>query len=133
MALRKQYRTAKGLAFDMEAFTQANEKVVAVGNLGGPNVVNAKGDILGKAGKVIKKRKEVVDQYYRENLPVHETRSIKEEIAKKRQEALIAPTTVDVKDEEFLSPEAALAKVEETKKETFVEPKPKRRPRKTST
>lgn len=48
--MARKYRTAKGKMIDMEAMRTANEKTVAAGNMG----VNAKGDELGKGGRVVK-------------------------------------------------------------------------------
>ena len=46
----RKYRTAKGKMIDMEAMRTANEKTVASGNM----KVNAKGDELGKGGRIVK-------------------------------------------------------------------------------
>jgi len=54
--------TAKGVPFDMARFVQNNQDEVALGNM----AVNARGDILGKGGKIEVKRDEVVRSYYRE-------------------------------------------------------------------
>ena len=48
--MTRKYRTAKGKMIDMEAMRTANERTVAAGNM----KVNAKGDKLGKGGKVVK-------------------------------------------------------------------------------
>jgi hypothetical protein len=56
----KTYRTAKGQLVDIEAIAMANEKTVAVGNMG----VNAKGDKV-KGGKVIVPAAERVAPYHR--------------------------------------------------------------------
>jgi hypothetical protein len=48
--MARKYRTAKGKIIDMEAMRTANEKTVASGNM----KVNAKGDELGKGGRVVK-------------------------------------------------------------------------------
>ncbi len=52
--MARKYRTAKGKVIDMEAMRTANEKTVAAGNM----KVNAKGDELGKGGRVVKTVKE---------------------------------------------------------------------------
>jgi hypothetical protein len=44
------YKSSKGISIDMEVLVGINEKVVAAGNM----ALNAKGDALGKGGKVIK-------------------------------------------------------------------------------
>ena len=60
---RKIYRTATGKQIDMDLLRQRNELTPAVGNAR----VNARGDVLGPGGKIIKKREEVMSEYYRDN------------------------------------------------------------------
>ena len=60
---RKVYRTANGKQIDMDLLRQRNELTPAVGNAR----VNARGDLLGPGGKIIKKREEVMSEYYRDN------------------------------------------------------------------
>ena len=61
---RKQYRTIQGKAIDMDLLRQRNELTPAVGNVR----VNARGDELGPGGKIIKKREEVLRDYYEDNV-----------------------------------------------------------------
>jgi len=61
MAIR---RTNKGVSIDMDALISAsNAQTPAVGNMG----VNAKGDVLGQGGQVVKKNEDRVREYYRKN------------------------------------------------------------------
>jgi hypothetical protein len=60
---KKIYKTMQGREVDLEAIRSKNELTVAVGNV----QMNARGDQLGKGGKVIKKREEVVAEYYEDN------------------------------------------------------------------
>ena len=60
---RKVYRTMQGKAVDMDLLRQRNELTPAVGNAR----VNARGDELGPGGKIIKKREEIMQDYYRDN------------------------------------------------------------------
>ena len=62
---RKQYKTMQGKAIDMDLLRQRNELTPAVGNVR----VNARGDELGPGGKIIKKREEVLRDYYEDNAP----------------------------------------------------------------
>lgn len=55
-------KTAKGVSFDMARFTQNKSDEVALGNMS----VNARGDVLGKGGKIEVKREEIIRDYYRE-------------------------------------------------------------------
>ena len=58
---RKTYRTANGKPVDFDLLIQRNELTPAVGNAR----VNARGDELGAGGKIIRKREEVMKDYYR--------------------------------------------------------------------
>jgi hypothetical protein len=57
---RKLYRTANGKSIDLDLLIQRNELTPAVGNAR----VNARGDELGAGGKIIRKREEVLRDYY---------------------------------------------------------------------
>jgi hypothetical protein len=59
--MTKQYISAKGKVVDMDLLAKKNELVPAVGNL----AVNARGDELGPGGTIIRKKSEVVKDYYR--------------------------------------------------------------------
>ena len=109
MAFRKQYRSAKGVTIDMEIFKQANENTKALGNLGGPNNVNAKGDFIDAKGNVIKKREEIVRQHYRQDLPKVKEQSIR---TKLHEEPKLKDQKLD-NDEVFVSPEVAIKKIQE--------------------
>ena len=58
---KRVHRTARGQAIDMETLRLANEDTIAVGNM----KVNARGDELGFGGKVVRTRKEVIDETYK--------------------------------------------------------------------
>ena len=57
---RKVYKTMQGKQMDMDLLRQRNELTPAVGNA----KVNARGDELGPGGKIIKKREDVMKDYY---------------------------------------------------------------------
>jgi len=57
------YRTMQGREIDMEKLMKKHELMPAVGN----TRVNARGDELGPGGKIIRKREEVVAEYYEDN------------------------------------------------------------------
>lgn len=63
---RKTYTTARGKTIDLDLLMKRNELTPAVGNAR----VNARGDELGPGGKIIRKREEVVKEYYKGNVPV---------------------------------------------------------------
>lgn len=58
---RKTYRTMRGKAIDMDLLQQRNELTPAVGNAR----VNARGDELGPGGKIIRKKEQVIKDYYK--------------------------------------------------------------------
>ena len=60
---KKTYQTFQGKAIDMDTLRQRNELTPAVGNAR----VNARGDELGPGGKIIKKRDDVIRDYYEEH------------------------------------------------------------------
>ena len=102
---RKQYRTMQGKAIDMDLLRQRNELTPAVGNVR----VNARGDELGPGGKIIKKREEVLRDYYEDNVPPTEFET---PTAEPITEPIVEP---ELREE---------AKVEETKKTSSVKAKP---------
>ena len=59
----KLYKTMQGKTVDMEKLMSQNELMPAVGNA----KVNARGDELGKGGKIVRKREEVMSEYYENN------------------------------------------------------------------
>ena len=64
----KVYRTMQGKQIDLDLLIKRNELTPAVGNA----KVNARGDELGPGGKIIKKREEVVRDFYNSNTVVDE-------------------------------------------------------------
>lgn len=66
----KIYTTMRGKQLDMEQLHLKHETVPAVGNM----KVNARGDQLGRGGKVVKTREQILADYYKNN-----PRAIKEE------------------------------------------------------
>lgn len=57
---RKVHRSANGKAVDMDMLRQRNELTPAVGNAR----VNARGDELGAGGQIVRKKEDVVKEYY---------------------------------------------------------------------
>lgn len=79
-------KSAKGREIDMEALRESNSQAVALGNA----KMNARGDLLGKGGKILKTREQLAREYHDKagtgtvkNVPV--TKVSKEEPAKKSQ------------------------------------------------
>ena len=59
-APKKVHRSANGKIVDMDLLRQRNELVPAVGNVR----VNARGDELGAGGKIVRKREDVLKDFY---------------------------------------------------------------------
>lgn len=62
-APKKVYKSANGKIVDMDLLRQKNELVPAVGNVR----VNARGDQLGPGGKIIRKREDILKDFYGQN------------------------------------------------------------------
>lgn len=60
---KKTYKSFQGKAVDMDTLRQRNELTPAVGNAR----VNARGDELGAGGKIVRKREDVMRDYYNDN------------------------------------------------------------------
>ena len=60
---KKTYKSFQGKAVDMDTLRQRNELTPAVGNAR----VNARGDQLGAGGKIVRKREDVMRDYYNDN------------------------------------------------------------------
>ena len=60
---RKIYKSMQGKQVDMDLLRQKNELTPAVGNAR----VNARGDELGPGGKIIRKREDIMSDFYRDN------------------------------------------------------------------
>jgi hypothetical protein len=73
---RKVYRTANGKMVDMDLLRQRNELTPAVGNAR----VNARGDELGPGGKIIRKKEDIIKDYYSQSqLDVPDERAVLEQ------------------------------------------------------
>ena len=59
----KVYKTMQGREIDMEKLMRQNELMPAVGNI----KVNARGDELGPGGKIIKRKEDIMSEYYERN------------------------------------------------------------------
>jgi hypothetical protein len=57
------HRTMQGKIIDLDKLMSQNELMPAIGNM----KVNARGDELGPGGKIVKKREDVVAEYYEDN------------------------------------------------------------------
>ena len=60
---QKQHKSMRGRVVDMDLLRKKNELTPAVGNAR----VNARGDELGPGGKIIRKREDIIKEYYEKN------------------------------------------------------------------
>lgn len=103
---RKVYRTANGKMVDMDLLRQRNELTPAVGNAR----VNARGDELGPGGKIIRKKEDIIKDYYSQSqLDVQDERAVLEPTegvsttttslprskAQKKVEQVVVPTATE--------------------------------------
>jgi hypothetical protein len=88
--------TMQGKVIDVGALMAQNETSVAVGNAN----MNARGDILGAGGQVIKRKEEVAQEYHKRNPNAVKSVSLKE-------------LQADV----FLTPADAVARAQQAKKD----------------
>lgn len=58
---KKAYKSMQGTEVDMEKLRNQNELALAVGNAR----VNARGDEIGPGGRIVRKREEVMQEYYK--------------------------------------------------------------------
>ena len=57
------YRSMQGKEVDMDKLMRQNELMPAIGNV----KVNARGDELGPGGKIVRKREDIIAEYYENN------------------------------------------------------------------
>jgi len=110
---KKVYKSMQGKTVDMDMLRQRNELTPAVGNAR----VNARGDELGAGGQIVRKREDLVKEYYEtaqgvpDESPVRKKTVVDEEPVKKtttskktttKQETNEDPAIVDVSDDEWV-------------------------------
>jgi hypothetical protein len=61
MSDKKIYKSMQGKEVDMEKLRNLNETTLAVGN----SRVNARGDEIGPGGKIVRRREDVQNDYYK--------------------------------------------------------------------
>lgn len=60
---KAEYKSMRGKIVDMDLLRKKNELTPAVGNAR----VNARGDELGPGGKIVRKREDIIREYYNNN------------------------------------------------------------------
>ena len=82
---KKEYRSMRGKIVDMELLAKRNELTPAIGNA----KVNARGDELGPGGKIIRKREDIIKDYYDKNPNVARDETGRFKINNKKEEQKI--------------------------------------------
>jgi len=82
----KVYKTMQGREVDMEKLVRQHELMPAVGNIR----VNARGDELGPGGKIVRRKEDIVNEYYEKN---NNPKNVKSGIVKSK-EPLIQPPVI---------------------------------------
>jgi len=86
---KKLYRTMQGRMVDIDKLRAANESVQAVGNMG----VNARGDVIGQGGRIVKTKDAVMKEYYQTPKGVAQDIAVKTEAPQpKAQPQVMNPT-----------------------------------------
>jgi len=89
------YRTMQGREIDLEKLISQNELSPAIGNM----KVNARGDELGPGGKIVRRREDIVNEYYEPNV-VKKTPARPAEAAESRPDPVM-PDYFDELEEEL--------------------------------
>jgi hypothetical protein len=84
----------QGREIDVEKLMRENELMPAIGNM----KVNARGDELGPGGKIIRKREDIVGEYY-ENNP-NAAAAYQEPVVQPVVEPVVAPKTKKIQQED---------------------------------
>ena len=95
---QKVYKTMQGKTVDMDMLRKRNELTPAVGNA----KINARGDELGPGGQIVRKREDVVREYYENNKGVADQKAVKNAPAKDLTDDWKDPESADdwVEDED---------------------------------
>jgi pyridoxine/pyridoxamine 5'-phosphate oxidase len=86
----------RGRVVDMASLTAKNENMRALGNAG----MNARGDVIGANGKIVKTREEIAREYYQSSPHAVKNVALK-----------------DIQSEVFQSPQEAVEAIEKATKE----------------
>jgi hypothetical protein len=86
------YRSMQGKEVDMDKLMRQNELMPAIGNV----KVNARGDELGPGGRIVKKREDIIAEYY-ENNPKAIPDKLEPVPAKKVTKHVVEPVQVSKK------------------------------------
>ena len=105
---RKVYKSMQGKSVDMDLLRQRNELTPAVGNAR----VNARGDELGPGGQIIKKRDDILEEYYKDH-----PQTVTDEVPNQSNKDVVAQPQVEVSATETKAPAKKAVKATTSKVE----------------
>lgn len=92
---KKLYRTMQGRMVDIDKLRAANETAQAVGNMS----VNARGDVIGQGGRVIRSKSDVMKEYYETPKGAAQDTAVKTEAPQsKAQPQVMNPTVKQIQE-----------------------------------
>ena len=89
-ARKKLYRTMQGRMVDIDKLRAANETVPAIGNMN----VNARGDVIGQGGKIVRTKGDVMKDYYQTPKGVAQDVAVKRPAPQAKAEPQVMNPTV---------------------------------------
>ena len=110
---RKIYTTMQGKQVDMDLLRKKNELTPAVGNAR----VNARGDELGPGGKIIRKREDIVKEYYKTQPVAEEPPVVPVTPQTVAQAETVTATTTTKSSKKTTKAQSKLKEAEATKEE----------------
>lgn len=104
------HKTANGIPIDMDSIRMQNEHVIAAGNAG----LNARGDLVGPGGRVIKKAEELVrEQYAQQQTQIATNKSVKGKLEETEIDAQPPASSSKKKNKQESAVETSSAEVKE--------------------
>lgn len=104
----KTYKTANGKPIDLDMLIARNELVPAVSNV----KVNARGDELGAGGKIVRRREDVLKDYY------NQSRRMAEEVVPVLPDSIESEWEEDIITGDFVKPEPKVSRRKTTQPST---------------
>jgi hypothetical protein len=84
--MKKVYKSMQGKIVDIETLSARHELTPAVGNVR----VNARGDEIGPGGRIVRKREDILNEYYRNN-----PNAVPDEILQRRPNVAVQQPVLD--------------------------------------
>ena len=94
----KVYKTMQGKTVDMDMLRKRNEMTPAVGNAR----VNARGDELGAGGQIVRKKEDVVKEYYENSKGVADEPAVRQSTSDQTE---LDDNSKDITDDDWIEDE----------------------------